>query len=287
MKLGISGQALGNVMNFKQIIAVGKALDIYDFEIWPCNTGDGAGYRPAAVKELARICDGEGVRVYCVTYDGAFDGGATRDAQLYSDKLMEALDAARELGAKAVNHYCYHISLGECNFSRMEQFWTRPLRHAEETGVKLALENEAHDATRTPEGMLSVLKHFDSPYFLTNYDATNYLHASCEGYPAGYEILKAHLGYVHLKNGCLYRADAKQPEYNRGAAMSGHYNPAPIQYCPLPDGAVNIPGLLTRLQEDGTYDGVCTLEPHTRPEHVQEFYTRESKWLRRLGFFVE
>ena len=287
MRLGISGQALGNVMTFEQIVHIGRAYNICDFEIWPCNARSRSGYTEADVRELLRICNGEGARVYCVTYDGAFNQATTCDAGAYADKLIETLDAARELGAKVVNHYCYYISMDSCDYARMESFWIKPLRYAESIGVKLALENEAHDATRTPEGMLSVLKHFNSPYFLTNYDATNYLHASCEGYPAGYELLKDYLGYVHLKNGCLHRLGSDQPQYNRGAPMSGHYNPAPIQYCTLPEGAVNIPGLLTRIQEDGTYDGVCTLEPHTRPEHVEEFYSRESKWLCSLGFFVD
>lgn len=287
MKLGISGQALGDVMSFEQIVQMGKKYGIADFEIWPSNApGEGAGYEGRNVKEVARVCAGEGAQVHCVTLGAAFDPEATRRPEGYAKLLMGALDAAKELGATVVNHYCYYISLSEeHDYARMERYWAEPLRHAREIGVKLALENEAHDGTRTPEDMLRVLRHFDDPFFLTNYDATNYLHASCEGYPAGYELLKPYLGYVHLKNGCLYRPGAGQPEYNRGATMSGHHNPLPIQYCPLPDGAVNIPGLLSRLQEDGSYDGLCTFEPHTRPEHVEEFYARESRWLRSLGFF--
>ena len=69
--------------------------------------------------------------------------------------------------------------------------------------------------------------------------------------------------------------------------MSGLYAPAPIQYTPIPEGAVNIPALLTSLEQDGEYTGVCTLEPHTTPEHVEEFYAKESAWLRSLGFFPE
>ncbi len=240
------------------------------------------------IREVARVCAGEGAKIHCVTLGSAFNPEAVKDPEGYVQLLMNALDAAKFLGAKVVNHYCYHINLSENHdYARMERYWLEPLRHAREIGVRLALENEAHDGTRTPELMLDILRHFDDEYFLTNYDATNYFHASCEGYPAGYEILKPYLGYVHLKNGCLHRPGANQPEYNLGAPMSGHYAPGRIQYCPLPDGAVNIPGLLTRLAEDDSYSGVASFEPHTQTDHVEEFYARESQWLRSLGFFAE
>ena len=59
-----------------------------------------------------------------------------------------------------------------------------------------------------------------------------------------------------------------------------------LGYTPIPQGAVNIPGLLSRLEADRSYAGTCTLEPHTTPEHVAEFYRMETEWLRKLGFFV-
>lgn len=284
MKLGISGQALGGVMRFEQIARMGKAYGVDDFEIWPVNApGSGAGYGNRDVSEIRRVCDGEGARIGCVTMGDAFDAGAVADGAGYVKALCSAIEAAKALGAPVVNHYCFHISRDEPDFARMERYWTEPLRLAAELGVTLALENEAHDATRTPALMLSVIEHFNHPSFKTNYDATNYFHASCEGYPAGYDVLKNHIGYVHLKNACLHRAG--MPAENTGAPMSGLHEPTPIQYTPIPDGALNIAGLIARLMEDGRYDGLCTLEPHTRPEFVEAFYARESAYLRGLGFF--
>ena len=68
--------------------------------------------------------------------------------------------------------------------------------------------------------------------------------------------------------------------------MSGVYAGNVIQYAPIPDGSVNMAGLLTTLVENG-YDGGCTLEPHTTPECVELFYERETQWLRKQGFFNE
>lgn len=67
--------------------------------------------------------------------------------------------------------------------------------------------------------------------------------------------------------------------------MSGHYAPMPIQYASIEDGCVNIAGLLRRLQNDGLYNGACTLEPHTQPQYVEPFYACETTALRKLGFF--
>ncbi len=284
MKLGISGQALGGVMTFEQIVRMGKSYGVHDFEIWPINApGSGAGYAHRDIGEIKRVLEGEGVRIGCVTMGDAFDEAAVADEAGYVSALCSAIEAAKALNAPTVNHYCFHISRNEPDFARMERYWRRPLALATELDVTLALENEAHDATRTPERMLAVMQHFDHARFKTNYDATNYFHASCEAYPAGYEILKDHIGYVHLKNGCLYRPG--MPPENTGAPMSGIHEPSPIQYTPIPDGAVNIAGLIVRLMEDRQYDGLCTLEPHTRPEFVEAFYARECAHLHSLGFF--
>ena len=280
MKIGISGQALGDVMSFEEIVRLGKGYGVRMYEIWPSNApGEGEGYGRRNVAELKRIQDGEDVEIYTVTLGAAFNWEACRTAEGYASLLCEAIDAAAELGAHAVNHYLYHINLSEVHdYGRMEAFWARPLEHARQAGVVLALENEAHDGTRTPELMRGILDHFADPSFLTNFDATNYYHASAEGFPAGYEILRDKIGYVHIKNGCLHRYGAGQPEICTGAPMSGFHNPLPIQYTPLPDGAVNIPGLLTHIQEDGCYDGPCTFEPHTHtPESVKAFYDRDHR----------
>ncbi|MGI5894943.1 MAG: sugar phosphate isomerase/epimerase family protein [Candidatus Merdivicinus sp.] len=288
MKLGISGQALENVHTFSEIAAIGKRYGVTHFEIWPSNvSGEGAGYEKRDVSEIRKIAQELDITIACVTLGAAFQADAWNSPEEYADLLMSAIEAAKELDCHTVNHYCYALNRSEeVDFSVLERAWLKPLEMAKKSGVVLCLENEAHDATRTPEGMRSILSHFEDDHFKTTFDATNYLHASCEAFPAAYEILKPYIGYVHLKNGCLYRPEAGQESKDRGGPMSGHYAPSPIQYAPLPDGAVNIAGLVQRLKEDDQYHGVCTLEPHTVPERVEMFYERETGWLRQLGYFL-
>lgn len=286
MKLGISGQALGDVMSFADIVKIGKSYGVYDYEIWPCNAGVDYDYAKGDLDTLKKIMLDEKISIYCVTLGAAFSPDAVSDPDTYAEYLIHAIDAAAELGASVVNHYCGNISSSDTpDFAVLEHYWRRPLEHAEKLGITLVLENEAHDSTSTPVKMRRIMEYFNHPNFKTNFDAVNYFHASCEGFPAAYETLKPYIGYVHIKNACLYDPEADQPGYNRGMPMSGHYAPNPIQYTTIPDGAVNIPALITRLENDGEYEGICTLEPHTTPEHVEEFYAKESTWLRSLGFF--
>lgn len=287
MNLGISGQALGDVMDFEAIVDIGLKYGISHFELWPCNVpGTGFGYRDRDISVIREIMERKKIAIDCVTMEAAFCEQAVESPDFYADLLMGAIDAAVAVGAKLVNHYCYFINLEEePDFARMEAFWNRPLAYAKEKNVTLVLENEAHDATRRPELTAAIMEHFHDDAFKTNYDAVNYFHASAEGFPAAYEILKSHIGYVHLKNACLHRDGANQPKENVGAPMSGLYAGSPIQYAPIPDGSVNIAGLVSALMEDGFYTGTCTLEPHTVPECVESFYQRETQWLRKLNLF--
>lgn len=287
MKLGISGQALGEVMDFESIVEIGLKYGVSHFELWPCNVpGTGFGYRDRDISVIRKIMERKQITIDCVTMEAAFCEQAVESPDFYADLLMGAIDAAAAVGAKLVNHYCYFINLDEKpDFARMEAFWNKPLAYAKEKHVTLVLENEAHDATRRPELMAAIMEHFHDGAFRTNFDAVNYFHASAEGFPAAYEILKPYIGYVHLKNACLHRNGAGQPKENEGAPMSGLYEGRPIQYAPIPDGSVNIAGLINALIEDGLYTGTCTLEPHTVPECVESFYRRETQWLRKLNLF--
>lgn len=287
MNLGISGQALGDVMDFEAIVDIGLKYGIRHYELWPCNVpGTGFGYRDRDIEKVCEIIRRKDVVIDCVTMEAAFCKAAVESPEYYAELLMGAIDAAVTVGANLVNHYCYYINLEEePDFERMESFWSRPLAYAKEKQVMLVLENEAHDATRRPELMTAIMEHFQDEAFRTNLDAVNYFHASEEGFPAAYEILKPYIGYVHLKNACLYREGAGRPKENEGAPMSGIYAGRPIQYAPIPDGSVNIAGLVHALKEEGSYIGTCTLEPHTTPECAEAFYEREIKWLRELNLF--
>ena len=92
-----------------------------------------------------------------------------KDPELFSRELERAVEIAYELGAKVVNHYCYHVAMGpEISFSELEKYYGRAIRKAKHRKIYLALENEAHDITQSPEGMKTIVEHMNSEYFKTN-----------------------------------------------------------------------------------------------------------------------
>ncbi len=285
--LGLTGQALGEIKTFDKIVDLAKEkYGITHFELWPVNVpGEGLGYCDRDISQIVKIKEEKKVAIDCVTQEAAFVEAAVKDENWYRQIMKGTIDAAVAVGAKVVNHYCYFINLDEKpDFDKLDRYWAEPLDYAKKRGITLVLENEAHDVTRHPETTAKIVEHFHDSAFKTNLDAVNYFHASEEGFPAAYEILKPYIGYVHLKNACLYREGAGQEKRDQGAPMSGIYEGRPIQYAPIPDGSVNIGGLINRILEDDLYHGTCTLEPHTTPDRVEYFCERETGWLREHQF---
>ena len=211
------------------------------------------------------------------------DKELAKDPELFSRELERAVEIAYELGAKVVNHYCYHVAMGpEISFSELEKYYGRAIRKAKQRKIYLALENEAHDITQSPEGMKTIVEHMNSEYFKTNFDATNYYQAGYEGFPYAYEVLKEYIVHVHIKNGCFYHPEFGHEKQCRGGKMTGMFAGNDIYYPYASDGAVNIDGLLRRLEKDG-YTGFCTMEPHTTPEKCLDFYREETAYLRERG----
>jgi len=289
MKIGISGQLLGNDRSLEEILRLLKKYCVENIEIWPCNiSGETEGaklcddtYEGRDTAKAKRLLDSYGIKTCCVTMPAAYNPEISGDPNKYTAELIRAIKIAKEFGANLVNHYCYGICMDERpNLQRIKEYLLPALKTAEDEGVTLCLENEAHDATRAPEGMLEILEGFNSRYFMTNFDATNYCHASQEGFPYAYEVLKKYIAYVHIKNGCVYSIYGEHNPESKGAAMSGHYAPNAIYYPYAGDGAVNIDGLLRRLKHDG-YDGYCVLEPHTAPKFAEDYYENDLEYLKR------
>lgn len=100
MKLGISGQALGEVMDFEAIVDVAARYGISHFELWPCNVpGTGFGYRDRDIEVICDIIRRRKITIDCVTLEAAFCEPAVESADAYVDMLMGTIDAAAAVGA--------------------------------------------------------------------------------------------------------------------------------------------------------------------------------------------
>ncbi|WP_028611579.1 sugar phosphate isomerase/epimerase family protein [Paenibacillus harenae] len=291
MKLAISGQVFAETHHLEETLEVISRYGVKTIEIWPGNIAAleeevcPDTYEGRDVSSAKKVLDQFGFSVSCVSMSAAFHSVISADLGTYAAALVRAVEVAKQLGAKLVNHYCYNLSLNIVpDLERIKQAMTPALRLAEREGIVLCLENEAHDATQTPEGMLSIIKAMDSPNFKTNYDAANYYHAGQEGFPFAYNLLKPHIAYVHLKNGCICNPTLGHSEKSKGSVMTGPLAPNYIYYPTLPEGAVNIDGMLDRLSKDG-YSGYCTIEPHTKPELAEHYLQVETAYVRERGYF--
>ena len=273
------------------LIPMAKDFGIQYLELWGSNL-EPNGKTPVNAyafsdkdleKAKKQIADA-GLSVGALSSGLGLDPRMADDPETFSAELVATVEAAAFFGAKVVNHYSDKIQPGTVpEIQKLHRYFDAAVKRAEELDIILALENEAGDASRKPENMLAIVEAFHSPAFQTNFDATNYYHASCEAFPYAYELLKPHIAYVHIKNGRLYRSGFCPDLKWVGGAMT--CEAGTIYYCEARDGVVNIDGLVHRLAADG-YDGLCTLEPHTTRENAIHAIHNEVKYLRATGLFA-
>lgn len=246
-------------------------------DLWPENLADlrtdlkgWTRFDGKDVASAARALREVAVEVSAVSFPGAFTPDLARDSAEYAGALVRAVEVASELECGIVNHYLFATVPQDWAYESVtaERLFEAALKRARRLGIRLCLENEAHDATRTAERMRSILDGVDDPSFLTTFDPCNYYQAGDEGFPLAFEALEPWKGYVHLKGGrrCPNGA-ALTP--NKGAPMTGRFEGEAFQYTSLRDGAVNAGGLLRRVR-DRPYNGFLLLEPHLEPQFLEE-----------------
>jgi len=232
-----------------------------------------------------KILDEMGVMTPVVQFRYAFNKEISADAERHVKEFKASIDAAVQLGAKKVLHYlCFEVFKTQ-DMQLIHAYCDEPLRYAQSKGIYLVMENEFENAAnQTPEKMLAIMEEFNNPYFLTNYDAPNYEMAGCEGYPYAYNMLKDYIGYVHLKNVCVYKPKFCDSRYEIGHTISGGmYEGLPIAFVSAFEGSVNIPALLKRLKDDN-YDFYLTFEPHAELELAMEDIKKDMVVLKKLGY---
>lgn len=290
MILGIAGYTLGKSHTLSEILSKFKKYEARWVELWPWNLEGGNPnlvawedrYEDRNIYRCEQVLNEFGIGVACITFPAAFSPELVARPEEYLQALEKAIDVAKVLNSKLVNCYCYHFALEKgASIEPFVRLMQRAAKYAEDNGVTLLLENEAHDATGTVGGMLKILEAVSSKAFKTTYDPVNYYQANEEGYPAAYECLKKYIAYVHVKGGCLFNANLHS-EKTKGGTLTGRLSEGYINYPPLSDSAVNTERILSRLTED-KYEGIIMIEPHVTADLADEYYAVETKYLRKHG----
>ena len=284
MRLAMSGQQFGEEEALENVLRTLKRFSVSWIELWTFNLIGGQGYQcdNANLQLTKEVLDKYGIGVACITNGGASYDETRNAPEKYITAMKHTIDAASVLGAKLVNCYAHnYASPGSNSIEPLVEVLEPIVCYARRTGITIVLENEADDLSGTPEGMLRILSAMDSDAFKTTFDPANYYQANIEGFPFAYEVLREHIAHVHVKNGRRFR-----PEVQEKPEKGGHFSPPNddkhMVYAPVPDGAINIEGLLNRLKDDG-YDGFCTLEPHVEGRMIMEYYDIETRYMIKKG----
>jgi len=144
--------------------------------------------------------------------------------------------------------------------------------------IRLALENSVIRITRLPEDLLAVIGAVSHPRFGLNFDADNFYNAGVEPFPYAYELLRAHIFQVHVKDSARYI-----PAVHGDGRRVLHRAGGNVVCLPVGSGAVNWTGLIARFQQDG-YRGPVSLEPHLLPHEMAPAMEVDAAFLRRTGW---
>jgi sugar phosphate isomerase/epimerase len=261
----------------KELLDVAIQLEISNLELWiPHNF---------ALKDLTKVEQEMARRnlsaVVISTWTQLNLPGDIRPRQ---DLIRQSIEAAKALGAPSVNTYfgANQDRTPEQSVSAYTEAVLPLVELAEKEGIIITLENEFEpsgcDITRRAEGVLSIVEAVHASSFKVNFDPCNFYFAGEEPYPYAYEMLKDHIGYVHLKDGMKYNPQLSPPpaEGFLWKDLSGEY-----VCCPLGMGAINYEVLLGKIANSG-YTGYLALEPHVQPRQLLTTFQQSLQYIRQF-----
>ena len=131
----------------------------------------------------------------------------------------------------------------ETMLERTVEVLGRASERAKREGVTLLLENEPAFWVDCPDTAVRVIRDVGIPELQINWDPCNALGCACGApYPQGYELVRPHVGHVHVKDAHLSEDGS-------------------VEYVQIGTGDMDWVGQFGALMDDG-YDGYCVLEPH-------------------------
>ena len=153
------------------------------------------------VKALKAKLDAAGIKVSAI---GSPLGKIKTDADM--DKEMErakrVFGLANTLGAKFIRIFSFYpvdTMSDEENKKAVYDNLTRLLDLADEYGVVLCQENENKIYGESPARCLELMEHFGGRLKCV-FDMGNFVLDGHEPYPYGYELLRDHIAYFHIKD---------------------------------------------------------------------------------------
>lgn len=191
-------------------------------------------------KEVKEKLDNAGIAVSAIGSPiGKVDVNKDNMAN-HLDKLRHTIAIAKILGTDRIRMFSFFIPKGECAENYRDEVFARleaMLQVAEAEGIVLCHENEKGIYGDTPERCLEILEKFNGRLRCV-FDHANFLNVGAVPYPDGYNMLKKHMTYCHIK-------DAVGTEIY-----------------PAGKGDGRIPETIADMRNDFDGEMILTVEPH-------------------------
>ncbi|MBR1496055.1 MAG: TIM barrel protein [Oscillospiraceae bacterium] len=228
MKFGLLTAILDG-MEFKEVVdfAAEHKLECLEVACWPASGGakrryagvchiDAEGLTPEKAAEINAYTKEKGVEIsslgyYPNTMDPDLDKRKT-----YVDHIHALIDASAMLGVNMVTTFLGRDpkKTVEENLELVKEVWPPILKHAEEKGVKIAIENcpmwftkdewpGGQNLMTSPANWRKVFAILDSPNFGINYDPSHFVWQQIDYIKPIYEF-KDRIFHVHYKDIKLY-----------------------------------------------------------------------------------
>lgn len=163
------------------------------------------------------------------------------DFAAHTELAKQAFENANILDTRNIRVFSFYLPEGkdrtQCRGEVIDQLGTL-LELAESRGLQLCHENEANIYGQDPEHCLDLMQAFDGRLKCV-FDMGNFVLDGCSPWPEGYELLKHHIAYFHIKDSLA-----------QGAVV------------PAGRGQANIRQILHAYRAEFQRDVLLTVEPH-------------------------
>ncbi len=182
----------------------------------------------------------------------------TDDFKPHLELFKHTLELAKLMECKYIRMFSFFIPRGEAPEKYRDEVmyrWSEFVKAAEGTGITLLHENEKDIYGDTPERCLDIIKTMNCEFVKAIFDPANFVQCNVKAFPEGYELLKDHVIYMHIKD----------------AVYSDHH----VEPAGLGDGKVK--EILSALYAKG-FEGFLSIEPHLGHFEGFEKIELDSKW---------
>lgn len=228
MKFGLL-TAICEGMTFEEVVdfAAENGLECLEVACWPAAGAkrryagvshiDAANLTEEKAKEINDLCKAKGVEISSLAYyPNTLDPDLEKRAG-YVAHIMKLIDASAMLGVNMVTTFIGRVSTRTFteNLEIAKEVWTPILRHAEEKGVRIAIENcpmwftddewpGGQNIMTTPANWRKVFEVLDSPNLGINYDPSHFVWQQIDYIRPIYEF-RDKIFHVHYKDIKVYR----------------------------------------------------------------------------------